>query len=226
MPQVSSPAQRRHRILVVDDHPVVRRGLRAILEQENDLEVCGDVGTAADALDAYRDKKPDLITLDIALDGSDGLDVIKTIRAEDELVPILVISMYDEASFAERVLRSGGNGYLMKEELDLQIIAAVRRILGGGIYLSERVSQSLLRTVTGKTAEQHRRPEDSLSDREIEVYRLLGEGTSSRQIAEHLGISVKTVETYRAHIKDKLGLENATQLVRAAVRWVEAMKRG
>lgn len=208
------------RILIVDDHPVVRQGVRHMLEQEADLRVCAEAESAGEALQALQKHKPDLAIVDISLKGTDGLELTKWIRAQDEDLPILVLSMHDENLYAERVLRAGAHGYLMKAEVGDKIIAAVRKVLAGEIYLSEKVGQSILHEVSGRGGPLDASPIRHLSDRELEVFRLIGQGHGTREIANLLHLSVKTIETYRAHIKEKLGLTNATQLVRYAAQWV------
>ena len=209
------------KVMIVDDHPIVRKGIQALLEQESDLIVCGEAESMGEALQVMEKVLPDVMIVDIALKGSDGLELIKSVRYQDENVSILVMSMYDESLYAERALRAGANGYIMKEAVDNNIVTAVRRILGGDIYVSETVRQRILQGLSSTRTDLHASPVDGLSDRELEVFRLIGSGRGTRQIAEQLHLSVKTVETYRAHIKEKLNLSNASELVRAAVQWVD-----
>jgi len=209
------------KILIVDDHPIVRQGLRSLIDQENDLMVCGEAGSAADALRALNTLKPDLILVDISLKGPDGLELTKSVRAILPDMPILIVSMHDESLYAERVLRAGANGYIMKEEVSQSVILAIRRVLKGDIFISDRMRQKILRGVAGQRTPSATSSIERLSDRELEVFRLIGHGHGTRQIAEDLHLSVKTIETYRAHIKEKLSLGNATELVRQAVQWVE-----
>lgn len=209
------------KILIVDDHPIVRQGLRSLIDQENDLMVCGEAGSAADALRALNTLKPDLILVDISLKGPDGLELTKSIRAILPDMPILIVSMHDESLYAERVLRAGANGYIMKEEVSQSVILAIRRVLKGDIFISDRMRQKILRGVAGQRTPSATSSIERLSDRELEVFRLIGHGHGTRQIAGDLHLSVKTIETYRAHIKEKLSLANATELVRQAVQWVE-----
>ncbi|MBW7909489.1 MAG: response regulator transcription factor [Kiritimatiellae bacterium] len=207
------------RILIVDDHPIVRQGIRHLLEQEPDLRVCCEAESAGEALQALQKQKPDLAIVDISLKGTDGIELTKWIRAQDEKIPILILSMHDEKLYANRVLRAGAHGYLMKAEVADKITIAVRKVLKGEIYLSEKVGQSILQEVTGRGSAADESPIRQLSDRELEVFRLIGQGLGTREIAGQLHLSIKTIETYRAHIKDKLGLANATQLVRFAAQW-------
>lgn len=208
------------RILVVDDHPVVRQGIKHLLEHEPDLRICAEAESAGEALQALQKHKPDLVLVDISLKGTDGLELTKWIRAQNKKLPILVLSMHDESLYADRVLRAGAHGYLMKAEVADKIVTAVRKVLRGEIYLSERVGQSILHEVTGRGSPADESPIRRLSDRELEVFRLIGQGHGTREIAGLLHLSVKTIETYRANIKDKLGLASATQLVRFAAHWV------
>lgn len=211
----------KRRVLIVDDHPIVRQGLRSLVDQEEDLFVCGEAGSAAEALKAVSALKPDLLLVDISLKGPDGLELTKSVRALEPDLPILIVSMHDESLYAERVLRAGANGYIMKEEVAQNVVHAARKVLSGDIYISDRMRQKILRGVAGQRNHPASSSIERLSDRELEVFRLIGQGHGTRQIAEDLHLSVKTIETYRAHIKEKLGLSNATELVRQAVQWVE-----
>jgi len=207
------------RVLIVDDHPIMRRGLIQLLGLEEDLRVDRDVGTAAEAVAACLADPPDLVIADISLPDKNGMELIKDLRALNEGLRILVVSMHDESLYAERVLRAGARGYVMKEEAPESLILAVRTVLAGGVFVSPRVSARILESFAGP-----RRGGDSpvsrLSDRELEIFRLIGEGLGSRDIAGRLNISVRTIGAHRAHIKEKLGLRDATELVHHAVRWV------
>lgn len=211
--------QKAKRILIVDDHPIVRQGLRWLIEQEADLEVSAEAGNAAEALDHLAKSKPDLMLVDISMKGPDGLELTKSVRSLQPELPILIVSMHDETLYAERVLRAGANGYIMKEEVAQNMVDAIHKVLAGDIYISDRMRQRILRGVAGQRHSPNVFSVERLSDRELEVFRLIGQGRSTRQIAEELHLSVKTIETYRAHIKDKLSLSNATELVRQAVQW-------
>lgn len=213
-----------YQILIVDDHPIVRKGIRALLEQESDFEITGEAAGRSELLSTLRDDIPDLILLDISLESSDGIEVTKAIRAEFGTVPILVVSMHDENLYAERSLRAGANGYIMKQEMAENVVQAIRQVLSGNIYVSDRVRQKVLRDLTHPHADIHTTPIERLSDRELEVFRLIGEGKGTRQISEMLKLSIKTIETYRAHIKDKLSIKSASELARCAVSWVESGK--
>ena len=208
----------KRKVLVIDDHPIVRQGLALMINQEHDLTVCGEAEEAHGALRKVAACKPDIVIVDISLAGPDGLEVIKSIRASDVSLPILVLSMHEESVYAERALRAGANGYIMKQEATETVLVALRRILNREIYVSERIANKLLRQyITGNPGKQS--PMSELTDRELEVFRLIGEGHGTRQIADDLHLSVKTVETYQAHIKDKLSLRNSRELVQHAIQW-------
>jgi DNA-binding NarL/FixJ family response regulator len=213
------------RVFVVDDHPIVRQGLALLINREPDLEVCGEAEEARGALDALDGAQPDILIVDISLSGPDGIELIKTIRGRGITVPVLVLSMHDELIYAERALRAGANGYIMKQEATERVLTALRRIRMGDVYLSDRAASRVVQQyVRGATA-QHPSVSD-LSDRELEVFRLIGEGHGTRQIAEALHLSVKTVETHQAHIKEKLTLRTARELVQYAVEWNLTEKQG
>jgi len=201
----------------VDDHPVVHQGIALLVNREADMMVCGEAEGAQSALRAIENERPDLLIVDISRNGPDGIEIIKTIRGRNYSLPILVLSMRDEATYAERALRVGANGYIMKQEATEKVLGAIRRILHGEVYLSERAASKML-NVRGSTKSEHS-PIEELSDRELQVFRLVGEGRPTREIAEQLHLSVKTVESYQAHIKEKLSLRNARELVQRAVEW-------
>jgi len=211
-------------ILIVDDHPLVRKGIRSLLEQEQDFAVAGEAGSRGEVLDFLRKAAVDLVLLDISLQGSDGIEVTKAIRAEFETTPILIVSMHDEGLYAERALRAGANGYIMKQEVAESVIKAIRQVLSGKIYVSDNMRQKVLRDLTQPKSDVKSSPIERLSDRELEVFRLIGEGRGTREIAESLHLSIKTIETYRAHIKEKLTIRSAAELARAAVNWVESSR--
>jgi DNA-binding NarL/FixJ family response regulator len=202
----------RRQVLVVDDHPIVRQGLALLINREPDLMVCGEAHDAQSAIQAVVSLRPDLVILDISLGGPDGLELLKQIRTRNTDLPVLVLSMHDETTYAERVLRAGGNGYIMKQEATDRVLTAIRRILEGQVYVPDRVASRLLRQCAHTSTATERSPLAALSDRELEVFRLIGAGRSTRQIAEILHVSVKTVESYQAHIKEKLELSNAREL--------------
>ena len=208
----------------MDDHPIVRQGLALLINREPDLTVCGDAEEAGSALQRIEEMKPDLVVVDISLNGPDGLDLLKNIRARHPNLPVLILSMLDESLYAERALRAGASGYIMKQEATERVLVAIRRILGGDIYVSDRMANRMLHQIRGGNQVEQRSPIAGLTDRELEVFRLIGEGHGTRQIAEELHISVKTVESYQAHIKDKLSLKNARELVQRAIQWTVAAK--
>jgi len=217
-----SRGQQKHRLLLVEDHPVTREGLAQLLNQQADLQVCGQAGTAPEALTAAEVLKPDLVLVDISLGGTSGIELIKDLSSRDASLPILVLSTHDELLYAERSLRAGAKGYVMKHEPTEQVMAAIRLVLRGGVYLSEQMHSRLLAKVAHGPVVSPVSEVDQLSDRELEVFELIGEGCTTAQIAASLHLSVSTVETHRAHIKEKLRLDNATELVRRAVEWVES----
>jgi DNA-binding NarL/FixJ family response regulator len=211
---------RKKRILVVDDHPIVRQGLSQLINQEEDLTVCGAAKDASSALEAIAGSQPDLLIVDVSLEGPDGLDLLKTVRLRDPALPVLVLSMHDESLYAERALRAGARGYIMKQAATEGLLGAIRRILGGDIYVSDSVASRMLQQFTGRATPTERSPVEGLSDRELEVFRMIGQGHGTREIADLLHLSVKTVESYQAHIKEKMSLKNSRELVQHAVRWV------
>lgn len=215
----SSFAAKKKTVFVVDDHPIVRQGLTLLINQEADLAVCGEAEEMHSALPAIQSAHPDILIVDISLNGPDGLELLKNIRITSPRLPVLILSMHDESIYAERALRAGANGYIMKQEATEKVLVALRRILSGEIYVSDRIANSMLRHyVRGANPSEHSSIAD-LTDRELEVFRLIGEGHGTRQIAEALHLSVKTVESYQAHIKEKLSLRSARELVQHAVQW-------
>jgi len=213
-----SQRARKKTVFVVDDHPLLRQGLALLINQEPDLTVSGEAEDAHAALKAIAENQPDVLIADISLNGPDGLDLLKTLRTLYPDLPVLILSMHDESIYAERALRSRANGYIMKQEATEKVLVALRRILAGDIYLSEKMANKLLHQyISGAPADMTSRL-SALSDRELEVFRLIGEGRSTRQIAETLHLSIKTVETYQAHIKDKLSLRSGRELVQHAIQ--------
>lgn len=215
-------SSRKIRVLVVDDHPIVRQGLSQLINQEPDLMVCGQAEDARTALEAIDPSQPDILIVDVSLDGPDGIELLKTVRAKDARLPVLILSMHDESLYAERALRAGANGYIMKQEATERVLVAIRQILGGEVYVSERMAKKMVQQFIGGSGVSKRSIIDELTDRELEVFRLIGQGHGTRQIAEELHLSVKTVESYYAHIKEKLSLKNARELVQHAVQWFES----
>jgi DNA-binding NarL/FixJ family response regulator len=208
------------RVFVVDDHPIVRQGLSQLINREPDLSVCGEAEDTRTALDALAPAKPDIVIVDVSLDGPDGIELLKTIRSRDSKLPVLMLSMHDESLYAERALRAGANGYIMKQEATERVLIAIRQILNGEVYVSDRMSQKMMQQFIHRSGTARSSPMAELTDRELEVFRLIGHGHGTRQIAEELHLSVKTVESYYAHIKEKLTLKNARELVQHAVQWV------
>jgi DNA-binding NarL/FixJ family response regulator len=207
------------RVFVVDDHPLLRQGLAMMINREPDLTVCGEAEEAPSAIKAIPAAKPDILIVDISLNGPDGLDLLKSLRSLYPDLPVLILSMHDESIYAERALRARASGYIMKQEATEKVLVAVRRILDGEIYLSSRMSNKLLQQyLTGQTAETDSRMA-ALSDRELEVFRLIGEGLGTRQIADALHLSMKTVESYQAHLKEKLSLRTGRELMQHAIQW-------
>lgn len=212
------------RILIVDDHPMMRQGLAQLIDNESDLSVCGEADTARQALTAISTQKPDLVLADISLPDKNGLELIKDLQAMHPGLPVLVVSMHDESLYAERVLRAGGRGYIMKQEGGKKLMEAIRQILSGQIYVSEKMSAKILEIFSGRRSQASGSPLEQLSDREFEVFQLVGEGKTTREVADHLHLSVKTVEVHRANIRRKLKLASGTDVVHQAIRWVESQK--
>jgi len=210
------------RVFVVDDHPIVRQGLSQLIDRDPGMRVCGEAEDARAALEAIETLKPDIMIVDVALQGPDGIELLKTIRARDSKLPVLMLSMHDESLYAERALRAGANGYIMKQEATERVLVAIRQILGGEVYVSDRMAQKMMHQFIGRSGMAKRSTMEELTDRELEVFRLIGQGHGTRQIAEELHLSVKTVESYYAHIKEKLSLKNARELVQRAVQWVSS----
>lgn len=212
---------RRARILLVDDHPIVLQGLKQLINQEKDLMVCGEAADSNGALKAFGTLKPDLAIIDISLKQGSGLELIKTLKVRYPKMPVLVLSMHDDSLYAERVLRAGAKGFINKAEATDKLIAAIHKVLNGGIYLSDKIGSKILSKLFNGQPDKDISPMGCLSDRELEVFQLIGQGHATREIAEALHLSVKTIETYRENIKEKLKLKNATELVQHAVHWVE-----
>jgi DNA-binding NarL/FixJ family response regulator len=209
-------------ILIVDDHPMMRTGLAQLIGNEPDLKVAAEADTAGQAINLVAKQKFDLALLDISLPDKNGLELIKDLRALRPELPILVVSMHDEMIYAERVLRAGGRGYIMKQEGGQKFLKAIRSVLAGQVFVSETMSSRIMEIFSGRSPEQTGLPVQKLSDREFEVLQLVGLGVGTRAISEQLHLSIKTVEVHRANIKGKLGLKNAPELLRFAVRWVDA----
>lgn len=221
-PATASPTEgaARSRVFIVDDHAMFREGLRQIIERDPGFTVCGDAAEAEEALRGIRETKPDVALVDISLAGTSGIDLIKTLKAEDADLPILVISMHDELLYAERALRAGAMGYVMKHEPGKTVKAALRKVLGGDMHLSDRMTRNVVaKFARGQPSASAASPVQALSDRELEVFRFLGQGKGVREIAELLGVSVATVNTFRNRIKEKLLLKSSTEVMLHAIQW-------
>ncbi|HEY3861912.1 MAG TPA: response regulator transcription factor [Verrucomicrobiae bacterium] len=213
------------KVLLVDDHPLVREWLATLINQQADLQVCGETENARKALEMAGQLNPDVAIVDISMEGGSGIELIKNIKASHPSVMVIVLSMHDEGLYAERALRAGARGYIMKREATKGVLQAIRCVLGGKLYLSEKMARQMAeRLVEGRIEEGGSRI-GKLSDRELEVFHLLGRGHSTRQIADELNVSFKTVQAFCARIKDKLGLASATELLREAVRWHDSQQQ-
>ena len=213
------------RILVVDDHPVVRQGLSMALGRNPRLTICGEADGMQSALSLIRESPPDLVLADLDLDGASGLDLVKELRAEHPDLPVLILSMHDEEVYAERVLRAGARGYLMKNETPEKLVAGILAVLAGEVALSDRMKEKILASLAGTRDGKQGFSIDRLTDRELEVFRLIGEGKSTRQTAEKLSLSVKTIEAHIAHVKRKLGVESGRDLQHKAYSWATSSTR-
>jgi len=209
------------RVFLVDDHPLVREWLTNLIEQQDDLAVCGEAESVQQAIDGIDETSPDVAIVDLSLSGGSGLDVVKNIRSSRPQTAIIVLSMHDERLYAERALRAGARGYIMKRESTSSIVAAIHEVLKGNIHVSAQMSATLDAKFVDGRSPPLQPPEELLSDRELEVFQLLGQGFETRRIAQVLGISIKTIQAYCARIKEKLVLANASELLREAVRWNE-----
>ena len=222
-PQKTRPPKK---ILIVDDHPMIREGLAQWIGHDPGLEVCGGAGDAPEALEKIAALKPDLVLTDITLPGKSGLELIKDIQAQHPRALVLVLSMHDETLYAERVLRAGGRGYIMKEEGGKKIAQAIRQVLDGQIYVSEKMSAKILEVFSGHGADVAASPVEKLTDREFEVFQLIGQGLEIKPMAEKLHLSPRTIEVHRANIKAKLNLNSVAALIGYAVRWAESQNTG
>ncbi len=221
MPMTKQPEPRKRQVFLVDDHPLVREHLTALLQREPDLQVCGEAADSPTALSLVTRLEPDLVILDISLKRSHGLELLKDLKALRPTLPVLVLSMHDETLYAERALRAGAMGYITKEEATVSVLSAVRRVLAGHVYLSERMASRMMqKAVSGKSTKAGS-PLEVLADRELEVFELVGRGMGTRQIAEELRLGIKTVESYKARIKDKLRLTDGNELLQHAIQWVQ-----
>jgi len=217
---MNPPKQRA--VIIVDDHPIVRQGLAQLIDQEPDLHVCGQAEDAHEAMRIIKAESPDLAIVDLSLKETSGMELIKDAKIQYPHLPVLTLSMHDEAVYAERALRAGAKGYIMKQEATEKVITAIRQVLAGKVYISDGMAARMVTKLVAGPTDVGTSPVDRLSDRELEVFRLIGEGYGTREMAEKLHLSVKTIETYRAHIKEKLALQDANELLRSAIQWVSA----
>ena len=220
-PATGKSAAGQNRVFLVDDHAMFREGLRQLIEREQEIVVCGDAADGDTALAGIRTTHPDLVIVDISLGGTSGIDLIKSIKNEFEDLPVLVVSMHDESLYAERALRAGAMGFVMKHEPSKTVKSAIRKVLGGGMHLSEKMTSSMVGKFTHGTTEKPDSPLEALSDRELVVFRLLGQGKSVRVIAEEMDVTIPTINSFRHRIKDKLHLKTSTEVMLRAIQWVQ-----
>ncbi len=221
MSRKASEGNGRSRVFLVDDHPMVREGLANLINQQDDLAVVGEAEDSAGAVAGIADKQPNIALIDISLKNESGLELVKNLEQRFPLVALIVLSMHDEALYAERALRAGAKGYVMKRESTKSILTAIRRVLSGDVYVSERVVSAMAKRM-GSSRKAAAEPVERLSDRELEIFRLLGQGRTTSQIAEDLHLSLKTVQAYCARAKEKFGVNSLGELLRAAIRWEDA----
>ncbi len=222
--QITKQRLTKKRVVIVDDHPPMRKGLAQLINAEHDLHACGEAGNISEALQIVESLKPDIVMVDLALKDASGLDLIKDLKKRFPSLPVLVLSMQNESVYAERALRAGARGYIMKEETTENVVDALRQVLRGEVYLSDKMSKRILNIFANGRKEKTGSSVESLSDRELEVFQLIGQGHQPREIAKKLHLSVKTIESYREHIKVKLNLESAAELTQAAIQWMQNQK--
>ena len=218
----SETVARKHCVFIVDDHPLVREGLTNLINRQSDLIVCGEAKDSAGAIDGIAKERPDVAIIDISLTNESGLELIKHLVRQFPQVALIVLSMHDEALYAERALRAGARGYVMKHEMSKNVLASIRRVIGGEVYVSERIVNRMALRLVSSGQKLARSPVERLSDRELEIFQLLGQGRTPSEIAGDLNLSLKTVQAYCARAKDKFGVTSLTELLRAAIRWEEA----
>ncbi len=211
------------KVFLVDDHPLVREWLSQLIGREADLTVCGEAEDTHDAITKIGETKPDIVIADISLKTTHGLELVKDLQAQFPKLPVLCLSMHDESLYAERVLRAGAMGYITKQESTRKVLQAIRQVLGGQIYVSEKMAARMVHKLVAGRQQEHSSPVERLTDRELEVFQLIGKGQGTRKIAEELHLGIKTVESYRARIKDKLKLDDGTQLLQQAIQWVHSL---
>ena len=218
----SNGVARKRRVFIVDDHPLVRDGLTNLINQQGDLSVCGEAEDSASAISGIESTKPDVALIDISLKNESGLELVKTLQSQLPEISLIVLSMHDEQLYAERALHAGARGYVMKRETTKNVLTAIRRVIQGDIYVSDRVVNAMAKRMSSRKTSAAE-PVERLSDRELEIFRLLGQGRTPSQIAEDLRLSLKTVHAYCARAKEKFGVGSLTELLRAAIRWEDAM---
>jgi DNA-binding NarL/FixJ family response regulator len=221
-PSVSVTVARKSRVFIVDDHPLVREGLTNLINGQDDVMVCGEAKDSAEAIDKIEKEEPEVAIIDISLANESGLELIKHLARQFPQVALIVLSMHDEALYAERALRAGARGYVMKHETSKSVLASIRQVLGGGIYVSERIANRMALRLTSSRRRVASSPVERLSDRELEIFQLLGQGRTPSEIARDLNLSLKTVQAYCARAKEKFGVTSLTELLRAAIRWDDA----
>lgn len=212
----------RRRILLVDDHPVTRQGVATLINQQLDLFVCGEADSAHQALEMLQTVKADMAVVDITLKTTSGIELMKSIKVQFPKLPVLMMSMHEESMYAERALRAGAKGYIMKQEANVKILEAINEVLAGQLYLSAKIKEKMLHLLVANKKDHVEFSIDTLSDRELEVFRLIGNGFSTRQIATQLCLSSKTIDSYREHLKLKLRLAKGSELVQHAIQWVKS----
>jgi DNA-binding NarL/FixJ family response regulator len=209
------------RVLLIDDHPILRQGIAQLINTQPDFMVCGETDDARKVISSIQATKPDVIILDVSLKGASGIEALKGIKAQFPDIKVLVLSMHEESVYGSRALRAGAAGYVMKQEAPDTVLVALRKVVNGDVYLSPQLSARMLNTFAGNQSSALASPVDALSDRELEVFTLLGQGHGTREIAEKLHLSIKTIESHRAHIKEKLNLKNAMELTHHAIQWAQ-----
>ncbi|MCP3875347.1 MAG: response regulator transcription factor [Desulfobacteraceae bacterium] len=222
---MNKPLNKTYNILIVDDHPIFCLGMAQLINKEPDLVVCGSESTAEKARSAIKKHKPDLVIMDISLKESNGLDLVEEIKQGYPDLPVLVLSMYDESLYAERALISGARGYIMKQKAIVQVVEALRQVLSGNVYASQKIKDKVFNRMVSSGKPDEKSSLDKLTNRELEVFRLIGDGLESKEIAERLSLSIKTVGTHRENIKEKFNLKHYTELVKFAVHWSQKIKK-
>jgi len=218
-PSPSKTVARKSRVFIVDDHPLVREGLTNLINGQDDLIVCGEAKDSAQAINGIGKARPHVALIDISLENESGLELVKQLKTQFPQVALIILSMHDEALYAERALRAGAQGYVMKHETSKSVLASIRRVLEGGVYVSERIVKRMALKLTSSRKPIISSPVERLSDRELEIFRLLGQGRTTSQIAADLNLSLKTVQAYCARAKEKFGVASLTELLHAAIRW-------